>query len=56
MLFVITSCATLVFGQCVNPLSITQLSETDFQLSWYANTLRPYQIENSPDLEIIGTR
>lgn len=50
ILFVITSCAALVFGQGVNPLSITQLSPTDFQLSWYASTLRPYQIENSPDL------
>jgi hypothetical protein len=50
VLFVITSCATLVFGQGVNPLSITQLNPTSFQLSWYANTLRPYQIENSPDL------
>ncbi len=51
ILFVITSCATLVFGQGVNPLSITQLNPTSFQLAWYANTLRPYQIENSPDLE-----
>ena len=51
ILFVITSCVTLVFGQGVNPLSITQLNPTSFQLSWYANTLRPYQIENSPDLE-----
>ena len=50
ILFVITSCATLVFGQGLNPLSITQLNPTSFQLSWYANTLRPYQIENSPDL------
>lgn len=50
ILFVITSCATLVFGQVLNPLSITQLNPTSFQLSWYANTLRPYQIENSPDL------
>ncbi len=50
ILFVITSCATLVFGQGVNPLSITQLNPTSFQLSWYAKTLRPYQIENSPDL------
>jgi Nidogen-like len=50
ILFVITSCATLVFGQGVNPLSITQLNPTSFQLSWYAHTLRPYQIENSPDL------
>ncbi len=50
ILFVITSCATLVFGQGVNPLSISQLNPTSFQLSWYANTLRPYQIENSPDL------
>ena len=50
ILIVITSCVTLVFGQGVNPLSITQLNPTSFQLSWYANTLRPYQIENSPDL------
>ena len=50
ILIVITSCVTLVFGQSVNPLSITQLNPTSFQLSWYANTLRPYQIENSPDL------
>lgn len=26
-------------GQGVNPLSITRLSPTQFQLSWYANTL-----------------
>lgn len=51
ILFVITSCATLVFGQDVNPLSITQLNPTSFQLAWYAEILRPYQIENSPDLE-----
>ena len=50
ILFVITSCATLVFGQNGNPLKITQLNPTNFQLSWYATTLRPYQIENSPDL------
>lgn len=50
ILFVITSCVSFVFGQGVNPLSITRLSPTQFQLSWYANTLRPYQIENSPDL------
>ena len=50
ILFVITSCATFVFGQGMNPLSITQLNPTSFQLSWYASTLRPYQIENSPDL------
>lgn len=50
ILFVIISCATLVFGQGVNRLSITQLSPTSFQLAWYASTLRPYQIENSPDL------
>ena len=50
ILFVITSCAALVFGQGVNTSSITQLNPTNFQLSWYASTLRPYQIENSPDL------
>ena len=50
ILFVITSCVSIVFGQGVNPLSITRVSPTQFQLSWYANTLRPYQIENSPDL------
>lgn len=52
ILFVITACVTGCLGQGVNPLSITQLSPTAFQLSWYANTLRPYQIENSPDLEV----
>lgn len=50
ILFVITSCLSLVSGQGVNPLSITRVSPTQFQLAWYANTLRPYQIENSPDL------
>ncbi len=49
--FVLFSCVLLGFGQGVNPLSITRLSPTQFQLSWYANTLRPYQIENSPDLQ-----
>ena len=51
ILFVITTCLPFVSGQGVNPLSITRLSPTQFQLSWYANTLRPYQIENSPDLD-----
>lgn len=50
ILFVITSCISIITGQGVNPLSITRLSPTQFQLSWYANTLRPYQLENSPDL------
>ena len=50
ILFVITSCVSFVFGQGVNPLSITRVSPTKFLLSWYAETLRPYQIENSPDL------
>lgn len=50
ILFVITSCVSFVFGQGVNPLSITRASPTNYLLSWYANTLRPYQIENSPDL------
>lgn len=50
ILFVITYCVSFIFGQGVNPLSITQLNPTSFQLSWYANTLRPYQLENSPDL------
>ena len=50
ILFVITSCLSLVSGQGLNPLSITRVSSTQFQLAWYANTLRPYQIENSPDL------
>lgn len=50
ILFVITACLTVCFGQGLNPLSIIRLSPTNFQLSWYANTLRPYQIENSPDL------
>ena len=50
ILFVITSCVSFIFGQGVNPLSITRLSPTQFRLSWYANALRPYQIENSPDL------
>ena len=48
--FVILSGVLASFGQGVNPLSITRLSPTQFQLSWYASTLRPYQIENSPDL------
>lgn len=34
----------------MNPLSIIRLSPTQFQLSWYANNFRPYQIENSLDL------
>ena len=50
ILLVVTSCLSLVSGQGVNPLSITRVSPTQFQLAWYANTLRPYQIENSPDL------
>jgi hypothetical protein len=48
--FVISCCASPILGQGVNPLSFTRLSPTQFQLSWYANMLRPYQIENSPDL------
>jgi hypothetical protein len=47
---VISCCAPALFGQAVNPLSITRISPTQFQLSWHADTLRPYQIENSPDL------
>ncbi len=50
ILFVISSCLPVSFGQGVNPLSITRVSPTQFQLSWYANTLRPYQLEASPDL------
>ncbi len=47
---VILCCASSLFGQGVNSLSITRISPTQFQLSWHADTLRPYQIENSPDL------
>jgi hypothetical protein len=51
LFMVISTCVELLPAQGVNPLSITQVSPTQFQLSWYANTLRPYQIENSLDLQ-----
>jgi hypothetical protein len=51
ILIVISCCASTLFGQGVNPLSITRVSPTQFQLAWHANTLRPYQIENSIDLQ-----
>jgi hypothetical protein len=47
---VVSCCMSVLFGQGVNPLKITRISPTQFQLSWYADTLRPYQIENSPNL------
>ncbi len=50
ILFVFLTGVLISFGQGVNPLNITRISPTQFQLSWYANTLRPYQLENSPDL------
>lgn len=49
--FVISSCISSLFAQGINLLKITRISPSQFQLSWHADTLRPYQIENSPDLQ-----
>ena len=52
LLLALAAGSAIVMADRPNPLTITSSIPGQFQLTWLADNLRPYQMENSPDLNV----